>query len=145
MREPPVKLEDAFTPRRCEAEGQFVYQPHSRLPADGTGQGQHLLLAAAEQASAEIQLRLQFAEQLQRLIRLRAGQAKVLPDGQDIEDTAALQDDPWMGARAAIRRAIKTTPWTFTCPAYRPRKPSIAMMVVVFPAPLRPSSPTISP
>jgi hypothetical protein len=57
-------LEEALDDERSEAHRQLVSQQHAWLPAELPRQAEHLLLAARQQATADVETAFQLREQL---------------------------------------------------------------------------------
>ncbi len=63
---------------RGEAERQLVDEQQPRRPGQAAGEGEHLLLAAGEQADAAVEVRLQLREQLDGAVDVAAADPQVL-------------------------------------------------------------------
>ena len=63
---------------RREAERQLVDEQQPRRPGQAAGQGEHLLLAAGQQADPAVEVLLQLREQLDGAIEVAAADPEVL-------------------------------------------------------------------
>ena len=154
--QPRDRAADLGDDERREAFGGLVHQQHARVAHQRAADREHLLLAARERAGGLgvpfVQAREQLEDTLDGPGPLDPGtqlsrDREVLAHGQGREDPPPLRNEPDALARdrfrcEAARRARRTAA---IAPSRGGRNPITALMQVVLPAPLRPSSASTRP
>ena len=74
----PHRPEEPVDDLRCESERQLVGEQQRRVAAQGSGEGQHLLLAARQHPAPHRQSRFELGEQRQRAFDRTAAEAQVV-------------------------------------------------------------------
>ena len=143
--------EQPLDDHRRQAEAELVEQQQLRPPGERPPDGEHLLLAAGEQAAAPVAQLGQRREVAVGGVGVQplaaVAEAEVLGHGEPEEQAAVSRDvrDAEPCPRARLDRGSGRRPRSGCCPAIGWTRPETARSVVVFPAPLAPSSATTSP
>ena len=153
--QPRGDRQHAIDQHRRQPGGRLVQHQQARAAHQPLRHRQHLLLAAGERAAAIVPLGGDLGEQRQRLLDARgalaarqvvAGQQQVVGDGQLREHAVALDHVRQPGAHGRARAgAAQIVAGERDRAGGHGSRPETARSSVVLPAPLGPSSATISP